>query len=151
MSELQVWMHDMQLGLGADTNDECTSINYFFEGCNKFPKCVNCHNPGMWNRKENSKISLHIVEMSMEMYKDNADAVVFVGGEPLDQPKAVYLLARKAKELGLATWLYTGNTYSNIPTNIKDIMDVIVSGEYREELKTGGFPGSSNQVVTRRK
>jgi organic radical activating enzyme len=76
--------------------------------------------------------------------------VVFVGGEPLDQQKAVFVLAKWAKEeFGLKTWLYTGHEYKAVPTNIKGALDVIVSGRYDETqlAEPGAFPASTNQEV----
>jgi len=150
---MEVWIREVNMSAGTDTNDGGISLNIFFAGCRKQPHCHNCHNPDLWTQHNVDKVDIK------HLYADIDEAatsglithIVFVGGEPLDQPKALYLAALKAKELGLQVWLYTSSTYINIPTNIKGVCDVVVAGEYREELKTGGFPGSSNQIVTRRK
>jgi len=46
--------------------------------------------------------------------------------------------------------LYTGRKYEEIKPELRDLFDIIVDGPYVEELKTGGFPASSNQRVIRK-
>jgi anaerobic ribonucleoside-triphosphate reductase activating protein len=150
---MKVWIRRVDESMGTDTDGEGISLNIFFAGCSKQPKCPKCHNPELWQTTTNDEVHISWLYKKLEEAAANGliTHVVFVGGEPLDQPIAVYLAALKAKELGLTTWLYTWHTYNNIPTNIKDVVNVVVAGDYRDELKTGGFPGSSNQTVTRRK
>ena len=75
------------------------------------------------------------------------DSVAFIGGEPLEQQEALIDLLKRVKELGLKRWLYTGYEPEEIPKEVAKLTDVIVAGPYVDELKTGGFPASSNQEV----
>ncbi len=139
--------------VGVDTNGEGISRNYFFAGCSFEPKCKNCHNPGLWKAKVEDIVLINVLIADIQKTAKNclATHVVFVGGEPLDQPEVLLQLAIKAQEVGLTTWLYTGYEYDDVPIEIKDTMDVVVAGPYKESLKTNGFPGSSNQKIVRRK
>ena len=66
------------------------------------------------------------------------------------QQEALTDLLERTKALGLKRWLYTGYEIDDVPDDIKTLCDVIVAGHYVEELRTGGFPASSNQVIYRR-
>jgi anaerobic ribonucleoside-triphosphate reductase activating protein len=150
---MKVFVRRIDESMGTDTNGEGISLNIFFAGCRRQPKCRNCHNPELWRQVPTDEASIEWLYKNLEeaAKKGLITHVVFMGGEPLDQPKALFYAGLKAKELGLTTWLYSGYDYNYIPTNIKGVMDVVVAGEYIDELKTGGFPGSSNQKVVRRK
>ncbi len=82
--------------------------------------------------------------------RDWYEAVVFVGGEPLEQPEALEDLLEFLRGTNMQSWLYTGYEPNEIPPQIKELVDVIVAGPFRDDLKTGGFPASSNQTVLRR-
>ena len=139
--------------VGVDTNGEGVSRNYFFAGCSAEPKCKNCHNPGLWDStpSDNIKVSLILDDIDDAALNGLTAHVVFMGGEPLDQPEALLELVKKAHAVGLTTWIYTGRAYSIVPKDILELMDVIVAGKYDESLATGSFPASSNQEVVRRK
>lgn len=149
---MDVYLMDMKESMGTDTNNEGISLNLFFVGCSMEPKCAGCHNPELWKHKSVEPVSSesvcnyirNIANMGMITH------IVFVGGEPLDQPEALLELATKAQEVGLTTWLYTGHAYIDVSTKIQHKMNVVVAGRYEEEFKTGGFPGSENQVVVRK-
>jgi anaerobic ribonucleoside-triphosphate reductase activating protein len=118
----------------------------FFQGCSI--RCKGCHNPelqpfaggGLYDPME---LVGKIVE-----FRDWYDNVVLLGGEPLDQPllSLVFFIVQ-VKKLGLGVWLYTGYSEDKIPTEIKNLCTVIVAGAYIDELRTDGFPASSNQIV----
>jgi anaerobic ribonucleoside-triphosphate reductase activating protein len=80
-------------------------------------------------------------------HNDFYRGIVFTGGDPLEQPEALYELASK---VDFPKVLYTGRKYEEIKPELRDLFDIIVDGPYVEELKTGGFPASSNQAVTRK-
>lgn len=138
--------------VGVDTNGEGVSRNYFFAGCSTEPKCDNCHNPGLWESVPGDTMLMDVVLYDIGRIARNGltTHLVFLGGEPLDQKDMVFEMIRTAKMYGMTTWLYTGIAYNNIPKEIQDTVDVIVSGKYDDTLATGGFPASSNQEVVRR-
>lgn len=80
-------------------------------------------------------------------HKEFWRGITFTGGDPLEQPEALYELASK---LDFPKVLYTGRKYEEIDPRLRDLFNIIVDGPYVEALKTGSFPASSNQVVIRK-
>jgi anaerobic ribonucleoside-triphosphate reductase activating protein len=66
------------------------------------------------------------------------------GGDPLFQKDAVRDLVGKSKFYNV---LYTGHYYNDIPYDIISLFDMVVDGPYVKELRSGGFPASSNQKI----
>lgn len=126
-----------------DTDGIAASI--FFQGC-KFD-CRGCHNPELQSFSGGELVTAEDVITKIQEHVGWYDAVAFMGGEPLEQPKALLELIRSFKYLGLKIWLYTGYDVAAVPRQIKVLCDVIVAGVYIEGLKTGGFPPSSNQEI----
>lgn len=93
----------------------------------------------------------HAITDRLWRNRDWYEAVVFVGGEPLEQPEALLNLLEFTRGTNMESWLYTGYELDEIPPKIKELADVIVAGPYQDDLKTGGFPASTNQTVLRRK
>ena len=138
--------------VGVDTNGEGVSRNYFFAGCSAEPKCEMCHNPGLWESVPSDIMNIDAVLDDIRKTGNNGltTHIVFMGGEPLDQPDELWVMAKEATENGLTTWLYTGHAYNDVPDDIQIRMNVIVAGKYDDALSTGGVPASSNQEVVRR-
>jgi len=134
--------------VGLDTNGEGLSIGVFFSGCSKEPKCDKCHNPSLWNLDESTRKP---ISMIIDQIKDMGSLfthVVLLGGEPLDQPlDSLKILVTTLKQEGYRVWMYTGKQIEDVPVTLKSCIDVIVAGPYIPILNTGGFPGSSNQIV----
>ena len=149
---MDINVRDIKTSTGLDTNGEGIAVSIFFSGCSAEPKCEKCHNPELWESIKSDEIDTLPIHRYMEYITsdDFISHVVFLGGEPLDQPEPLLELATKAKDIGLTTWLYTGHEYSNVQKDIQELMDVIVAGKYDDSLATGGFPGSSNQEVVRK-
>ncbi|MCW2278702.1 4Fe-4S single cluster domain-containing protein [Heliophilum fasciatum] len=133
-------VHDLNT---SDTDGIAYSI--FFQGCNRC--CEGCHNPALQSFHDGIEIEVATILASIEEHLHIYDAAAFLGGEPLEQPEALQELLIGVKALGLETWLYTGYQLDQVPSEIATYCDVIVAGEYDQELQTGGFPASSNQIV----
>ena len=82
------------------------------------------------------------------------DGLTISGGEPFLQSCACAELARKAHEIGLNVWVYTGYTYERLleferghAKEFLEQIDFLVDGEFRIEEKTLNLPwrGSKNQ------
>jgi len=129
-----------------DTDGIAASV--FFQGC-PF-RCKGCHNPGLQPFKGGVKTTTDNVIQEIMKHVEWYDSVAFMGGEPLAQKGALIDLLKRTKALGLRTWLYTGFELKDVPNDIKVLCDVIVAGPYMDELRTGGFPASSNQQIYRR-
>lgn len=127
----------------ADTDGVAFSM--FFQGCKK--RCKNCHNPELQPFNGGEETMTDQVVQKIKKNLSWYDSVAFIGGEPMEQPEALKEILKEVKVLGLERWLYTGYEADEIPEDIKELCSVIIAGEYREDLHTGGFPASSNQQI----
>ncbi len=127
---------------------DAIALSVFFQGCKK--RCPGCHNPGLQPFEGGMELDTQDIEKRIWRNRDWYGAVVFLGGEPLDQPEALEALLNFVRGTDLESWLYTGYEPKDIPPGIAELADVIVAGPYIDALKTGGFPASSNQEVIRR-
>jgi len=118
------------------------ALDVFFQGCSL--RCKGCQNPDLQDLNGGFDLDTNEVIEHLKKHKNFYQALVFVGGEPLEQVDALFDLASRS---GLYSVLYTGWLYKEIPSEIRLIMDMIIDGPYIEKLKTSGFPASENQRV----
>ena len=119
-----------------------TGLSIYFQGCES--ACVGCHNPTLQDKFSGFDYDTNDILEHLNEYTDFYTSVIYLGGEPCLQPKPLYTLAANSK---LPNILYTGFSYYEIPSYIKDVMYVIVAGPYVQELKTENFPSSANQEI----
>lgn len=132
----------------AETDSIGCSI--FFQGCTK--RCKGCHNPQLQPFGGGEEVSIEALVKKIKKNISWYKSVAFVGGEPLDQPKALFDLLNEIKKLKLETWLYTGYEVDEIPDYILNLCDVVIAGEYKENEKNPDlFPASLNQVYLDRR
>jgi anaerobic ribonucleoside-triphosphate reductase activating protein len=124
------------------------SLNIYLQGCLR--RCKGCHNPQFWPLNGGKEIGVLELVSLLEEMKPYHDTLCFLGGEPLLQTDIVEVLANYGKEMGYTLWLFTGYEVFEIPPNILPLFDVIKCGPYIEELRTEGFPASSNQYILRK-
>lgn len=118
------------------------SLEVWFQGC-KFG-CPGCQNPDLQNLDGGQLIDTSEVLEHLNNYNDFYNSIVFLGGEPVLQPKALNSIITNCN---ITAILYTGFLYEELPEDIKQVMHVIVDGQYKEELKTNSFPSSKNQRI----
>lgn len=118
------------------------SLEIWFQGCKL--NCLGCQNPELQDFSSGIYYDTNLLLEHIKTYNNFYNSIVYLGGEPLCQPKALYEIASKSK---LPNILYTGYNYSEIPDYIKDVMYVIVAGPYKEEFKIDGFPITANQEI----
>lgn len=153
-------------------NGSGVGVSLFVQGCHRH--CKGCFNPETWDfdggKEWNKEIKNQFLALVDRPY---IQRVSILGGEPLDYENLhhenlhdVYDLVKTIKEKypDKKIWLYTGYTLSDTDfCNINGLKinsefdiyefgiirscDVIVDGEYKEELRdlTLAFRGSSNQ------
>ena len=90
------------------------------------------------------EISVDDIISHINQNLDFYDSVVLTGGDPVDQPKALYSILFK---LRIPTILYTGYLFEEIPDHIKSLCSIIVDGPYIQNLALKGSPSSSNQKI----
>ena len=150
----------MKLRIAGVSNDSIVDgegIRYtvFTQGCVR--NCPGCHNPQTHDLHGGKEVEVD--DLIAEMQKNTIlTGLTISGGEPFIQPHACAELARKAREIGLNVWCYTGYTYEALMDcgvdGYKDLLkevDVLVDGEFRMEERTLGLPwrGSKNQRIIR--
>jgi anaerobic ribonucleoside-triphosphate reductase activating protein len=118
------------------------ALDVFFQGCSL--GCKGCQNPELQDPNGGFDLDTDEIIDHLEQHKDFYQALVFLGGEPLEQIDALFNLASRS---GLYNVLYTGWLHEEIPLDIRMVMNMIIDGPYIEELKTDGFPSSENQRI----
>lgn len=123
------------------------------QGCSH--NCPYCHNPRTHDFKGGELVDINDVLEAIEGLSGQ-DGVTFSGGDPMFQPKACAILAKKVHELGMNVWAYTGFTFEElIKMKNEDILDflnnidVLIDGRFEIEKKSMNleFRGSSNQRI----
>lgn len=122
----------------------------WFQGCDL--ACPDCCNPEMWSKEGGVPKNIQDILKEINLSKD-IEGVSLLGGEPLQQDEALWMLAKEIQSLGLSVMLYTGYTEKEIKThNFKTpkYCDLIVSGRYNKGLHTTKrrWIGSTNQKLT---
>lgn len=120
------------------------SLNVYASGC--FKRCANCHNSQLWMFSREKVLDGDRFSRLLEEYR-LSDWVCFLGGEPLAQPNAVAALSRVAKQKGRRVCVYTGLEFEGLGGGMDlSAIDVLIDGEYREELGGVDSPGTNQRV-----
>lgn len=127
-------------------------LGIWFQGCSK--KCEGCISPEYQKYGDGTDIK---IDELFSLIKDvSPDGLVISGGEPFDQPAALYELIKSFIERYSDDILvYTGYRLEELEkTNNPIIMDtinmiaVLIDGTYVSELNFGkGLAGSQNQKI----
>lgn len=159
-------MNYMQIEKASVANGKGIRTVLWVSGCSLH--CKGCQNPESWDFNAGKPFD-DKAKQELFCYLENPyiQGITFSGGHPLDYKNAytIYELILEIKEKypQKDIWLYTGYslTYEDFyshplswmvsgeetKTNILQMCDVVVDGEFREELRdtTLPFRGSSNQ------
>lgn len=120
--------------------------------------CKNCQNPITWDVNGGIPFDFHAMEEIIgELEKDYIAGITFSGGDPFHPNNFIQVLMVinwvKMKFPTKTVWVYTGYTWEGITSRVGEyalsMIDVIVDGEFVEELKDINYPwaGSTNQRV----
>lgn len=116
----------------------------WFSGCDM--NCSGCHNETL--KKEQKGYTMKELREILVPRKEITDYCVFMGGEPLRDPRMFLDVARLTKELGFINVLFTGQV--DTPPELLLDVDFIKEGGYFQEKRKEGFKlASSNQVLSR--
>lgn len=117
--------------------------------------CVGCHNPSTWDFNAGKLFNENVKnELFDVLSKPYIQGITFSGGNPLERPYEIFLLAKEIKEKfpNKDIWLYSGYTYEQIckvreRLKVLSYIDVLVDGPYIEEQRdiSLAFRGSKNQ------
>lgn len=122
-------------------------------GCNHH--CPECHNPQTWDPNSGIPFDESAYQELMDSLKfDYISGLTISGGDPLfpDNRSTVWSICKAVKDMypDKTIWLYTGYEWEEIKDlNIINLIDVIVVGPYKKELRDVTYPwaGSTNQRV----
>ena len=128
-------------------NGDGLRVVLWLAGCTHH--CKNCQNPITWDPNggipfdEDAK-----QEIFEELEKDYVDGITFSGGDPLLEQNREELtgLIREIRSLfpEKTIWLYTGYLWEEISDlELVDDLNVLVDGEFMEDLKDITFPGKA--------
>lgn len=148
-------------------NGEGVRVSLFVSGCTHH--CKGCFNPETWDFKYGKEFDEKAeAEIFEQLDESVIDGLTLLGGEPMEpanQAAILPLLRKIARDYPQKNiWCYTGYTldvdlvrggraFTENTEEILSYIDVLVDGEFVEELKDIRlvFRGSSNQRLIRLK
>lgn len=145
--------HDIQ----HDTmlQGEGLRVAVFFSGCDKIPKCKDCHNYIAWDKDSGIPFDDNAKqEIFEQLDKDYISGTTLLGGEPLASYN-IDEVTKFSKEIknkypNKNLWCYTGKNWEQVKhLPIMQYIDVLIDGEFIEKLADINYPyaGSTNQRV----
>ena len=147
-----VRLHDMRMHTNVLGPGIRTAI--WFQGCNRC--CKGCMSPSSRPLDGGTLVDVEKVIASIKNTAD-IEGVTISGGEPFLQIDALYALLKALRsETNLGVIIYTGCTMAELSSMndpavneiISGLADIIIDGEYIDELNDGGsLRGSNNQTV----
>lgn len=145
-----ITMNDMNNGDGL-------RVVLWVSGCNHH--CKNCQNPVTWNANDGLIFDDNTKqELFQKLQQDHISGITLSGGDPL-YPNNREDILELVKEIrnsfpNKTIWIYTGYIYNEVlqdelMRSIISNIDVLVDGEFQEELKDVNYhwAGSTNQQV----
>lgn len=148
MRYAQIRTSDVANGAGIRTS-------LYLQGCSR--RCKGCFNPQTWDFQGGMPWTEEVEQVFLEMIgKPHIVGCTILGGEPLEpvNRQGLLVLLQKVRSTypQKDIWVYTSYLYEELQKECPEILesiDVLVDGEYVEELKDLRlqFRGSSNQRV----
>lgn len=132
-------------------------FSIYLSGCTHY--CKSCHNPETWNFKNGEEFTDELFEKIKSDIRKSykiLDGITLSGGDPLHPDNietSYYIINELKKEFPkLNYWVYTGYSFEDLKKDNHKILqeiDILVDGEFKEELKDLSlkFIGSSNQRI----
>ena len=144
-------------------NGEGVRVSLFVSGCTHC--CEGCFNPETWNFSYGSEFTQETEkEILNALSPDFINGLTLLGGEPFEpqNQRTLVPFLKKVREQypHKNIWCYTGYLFDEellkasrarceVPDEMLSMIDVLVDGEFRQELKniTLKFRGSENQRI----
>ena len=120
-------------------------VGVWFQGCSI--RCDGCISKYTWQKEK--KYKKNIDEVVKEINGFNTQSITISGGEPFDQPQALYNLLKKIRKDFKDILVYSGYSYEFLAKKysyILELIDVLIDGEYKKDLPSNkAYKGSQNQ------
>ena len=119
-------------------------------GCSR--RCKKCSNPELWNPNPDRDIEINDIITFVNRLDGDIEGITITGGEPFLQADELMHLLRELRRNSFKDILvYSGYDWNDLQKNYTELLkliDVVVSGEYIDELNDNrGIRGSSNQSI----
>lgn len=149
-------MHYHNITTDDMKNGEGLRTVLWLAGCNHH--CKNCQNPITWDPNGGIEFDEDAFkELFVDLDQEWISGLTLSGGDPLHPANLTtvqWLLKEQREYPNKSVWLYTGSVWEKIVGDprileILKLVDVLVDGEYVEELADVNYPwaGSTNQRV----
>lgn len=119
----------------------------WLQGCARPCKCTHCTSPELHPFIPEHYISTNILIQILS--NSTFDRLTISGGEPLDQPEALYSILRQIRCYYKDILIYTGYDLENLSKEqlcTVSMADVVITGPYQEAFDDGCIlKGSNNQ------
>ncbi|MGG4662272.1 4Fe-4S single cluster domain-containing protein [Providencia vermicola] len=124
-------------------------IGIWFQGCSL--RCKGCLSPDTWHVKDSYLTVAKLINQIVEWYPV-ADGITISGGEPFEQPDALFELIREIKQQFQGDILvYSGYEWDVIEDRVKRMnpyIDALISEPFKVEIpQTLMLRGSDNQQL----
>ena len=134
----------------TDVEGVGTRFAIWVQGCSI--QCNGCANSHMWDFAGGTSYKVTDFIELIKSYKDKIEGITWLGGEPLEQIKAVAKISKAVQQLGLSVIVFTGYEYKDLESN-KDFqelikyVDILIDGKYEQDKTdySRAWVGSSNQ------
>jgi pyruvate formate lyase activating enzyme len=107
----------------------------FLNGCKL--RCLFCHNPEMWNKKQNNITPIEVYNkiIRFKPYYKNGGGVTFSGGEPLLQSEFILEVSKLLKKENIHVALDTAGVGNNNYEELLKYIDLVILDikDYRQE------------------
>ena len=119
-------------------------------GCPR--RCRNCSNPELWPPNPDRNIEIDDIVAFVNRLDGDIEGITITGGEPFLQAGELMRLIKALRRNSYEDILvYSGYDWDDLKKNYSELLeliDVVVSGEYIDELNDNrGIRGSSNQSI----
>ncbi|OTA16266.1 pyruvate formate-lyase-activating enzyme [Xenorhabdus vietnamensis] len=124
-------------------------IGIWTQGCSI--RCKGCMSPDTW-RPTQQRIAVSTLIIKLKPWLTEAEGITISGGEPFEQPDALYTLLKMLRgHFSGDILVFSGYEYSALKTmlqTMEGLIDALVSGPYQQEATQNlRLRGSDNQEL----
>jgi len=122
-------------------------VGIWLQGCNI--RCKDCMSKHTWDKDEQYLKSIE--DVCKEILSYNSSNITISGGEPFDQPQALFKFLKYIRNYFDDILIYSGYTYEYLKNKFSYILqyiDVLIDGPFDKSLPTDKiYKGSENQRI----